>query len=493
MVNYEDMMQRVHTAYLSGKTRNVEFREKQLLALQRCYEENENEMIEALAKDLRRSRQEAKLLEIDVMLNELKILLINLKEWSEPEKPDKPLVNFFDGCYIYHDPYGVVLVLGAWNYPLQLTLVPVAAAIAAGNCVIIKPSEISTNCAKFMYDKLPLYLDNDCYQVVLGGIPETTELLTHKFDYIFYTGSSRVGKVIHAAANKNLTPVTLELGGKSPVYIDSTVDMEVAVKRILWGKFINCGQTCIAPDYVLCNSDVEKEFLETAKRILLEWYGTDPKKSPDLCRIVNRNNFNRLQAILKSGKIAIGGKSDSEELYIEPTILTEVTEFDPAMQEEIFGPILPIFNVSNAYDAIEFIRRRPKPLVLYLFTTEAKIQDLFVNQTSSGAMCINDTVMQYAVEGLPFGGVGDSGMGRYHGKYSFDTFTHKKACLARDYNFLCEKLASGRYPPYSEEKTTWIGFLMKKRHCPIPTKYFTYLLVFCLGIAATVFYRKYYN
>jgi len=491
MTSYDDVLQRANAAFLSGKTRNLEFRRKQLEGLWKMYEECENEMIECLAKDLRRSRQEAMLLEIEVMRNELKGLMVNLKEWSEPEKPDKAFVNALDGVYIFNDPYGVVLVLGAWNYPLQLTLVPVAAAIGAGNCVIIKPSEISPHCAKFMAEKIPKYLDNDCYQVVLGGVPETTELLKHKFDYIFYTGSTKVGQVIHAAANKHLTPVTLELGGKSPVYLDGSVDMEVAAKRILWGKFINVGQTCIAPDYIICSKEVEGKFLEEAKKILLEWYGDDPQRSPDLCRVVSQNHFNRLSALMKAGTIAIGGRTDIDERYIEPTLLVDVKDTDLVMQEEIFGPILPIYNVNNAYDAIEFIKLRPKPLVLYVFTTDAAIQDLFIQQTSSGAMCINDTVMQYAVDGLPFGGVGMSGIGRYHGKYSFETFVHKKACLARTYNVIGEKLASGRYPPYSDQKTTWIAFLMRKRHCPIPTKYLPHILMFVFGILATLGYQRF--
>lgn len=262
MVNYDDEMQKANAAFMSGKTRSLKFREKQLLALQQMYEENETEMLQALEKDLRKHKQEAMLCEIEIMKNELKGLIFHLKEWAGPEQPDKPMVNVLDSMYIFNDPYGVVLVLGAWNYPLQLTMVPVAAAIAAGNCVIIKPSEMATHSAKFMADYLPKYLDTDCYQVICGGVPETTELLKHKFDYIFYTGSTKVGQIIHQAANKHLTPCTLELGGKSPCYIDSTADMDISAKRILWGKFINVGQTCIAPDYILCTKEVEEKFLE---------------------------------------------------------------------------------------------------------------------------------------------------------------------------------------------------------------------------------------
>lgn len=491
MANYDDVMQRANTAFMSGRTRNVAFRKKQLTALQRMYEEQESEMLQALAADLRKSKHESMLCEIEILKNELIGLLHNLDEWTSPEKPDKPLVNALDDVYVFNDPYGVVLVLGAWNYPIQLTLVPVAAAIAAGNCVIIKPSEIAKNATRFMAETLPKYLDNDCYQVVCGGIPETTELLKHKFDYIFYTGSTRVGQIIHQAANKHLTPCTLELGGKSPCYIDNTADIEISTRRILWGKFINVGQTCIAPDYILCTKEMEEKFLAAAKKVMGEWYGDDLKASPDLCRIINQNNFNRLLGFMKSGQVALGGKSDLNELYIEPTILSNVQITDPVMQEEIFGPILPIININNAYDAIEFVKTRPKALVMYVFTTEASIQDLFITQTSSGAMCINDTVMQYCVDGLPFGGVGLSGMGKYHGKYSFDTFVHKKACLVKGFNCLGETLASGRYPPYSERKLWFTSQLMKKRTCPFPTKYFSHVMIFVFGIFATLMFRKY--
>lgn len=265
------------------------------------------------------------------------------------------MVNIMDGVYIYKDPYGVVLVIGAWNYPLQLTLVPVAAAIAAGNCVLIKPSEVAPATSKFIAQMIPKYLDSECFRVIEGGAKETSELLRQKFDYVFYTGSGRVGRIVHQACNENLTPCTLELGGKSPCYIDSTADITIATKRILWGKFINAGQTCIAPDYLLCSKQVQKQFLEEASNILKEWYGANPKDSPDLCRIINQSHFQRLSAMIKGANVAIGGETDSQEKYIAPTILVDVNPDDPVMQDEIFGPILPIINVDNAYDAIRFI------------------------------------------------------------------------------------------------------------------------------------------
>ena len=248
-------------------------------------------MEQALKSDLGRHKQEAQILEIEFLKNDLRNTLMHLDEWAKPEEPAKDLVNIMDKVRIFKDPYGVVLVMGAWNYPLQLTLLPMAGAIAAGNCVVVKPSDVSTACEKFIAEQLPKYLDNECFPVIMGGVKETTELLKQKFDYIFYTGSGRVGKIVYAAATENLTPVTLELGGKSPCYIDSTVDMAITAKRVLWGKLINCGQTCVAPDYVLCTKEVEKKFIEEAKKVLDEWYGSDRQASPDLCRIVNKNHF----------------------------------------------------------------------------------------------------------------------------------------------------------------------------------------------------------
>ncbi|XP_052893091.1 aldehyde dehydrogenase family 3 member B1 isoform X2 [Anopheles moucheti] len=484
-MSFSDVVQQLRTTFNTGKTRDVDFRLNQLNALLRCYEENTNEMANVLAADLRKHKQEAHLLEIEFILNDLRNTLFNLREWVKPEKPEKSLVNMMDGVYIYKDPFGVVLVIGAWNYPLQLTLVPVAAAIAAGNCVVIKPSEVASATAKFIEDVLPKYLSQDCYRVVNGGPKETTELLKEKFDYVFYTGSGRVGKIIHQACSENLTPCTLELGGKSPCYLDSTANIAIAARRILWGKFINAGQTCIAPDYVLCSKQVQKQFIEEARKVLKEWYGTNPKDSPDLCRIINQNHFQRLTSLLKGANVAIGGETDLQDRYISPTILIDVKSTDPVMQDEIFGPILPILNVDNAYDAIKFINSRPPPLVMYIFTLDTKIQDLFVTGTRSGSMCLNDTIMQYAVEALPFGGVGPSGMGSYHGKYSFDTFVHKKSCLTKDFNPIGEKLAASRYPPYSDSKLSFLSTLLKKRQ-GINLHFLPYLLMFGIGVASTL-------
>ncbi|XP_049876615.1 aldehyde dehydrogenase, dimeric NADP-preferring isoform X3 [Pectinophora gossypiella] len=480
--NIAETVQKARDSFNRGVTKPIEWRRKQLQSLLRMYEENQNAMIDALAKDLRRSKMEAVLLEVDYLINDLRNTLHNLNDWVKPVRPPKGLVNILDDVVIYNDPYGVALVIGAWNYPLQLLLLPMSGAIAAGNAVIVKPSELSVHCAQFIAEMLPKYLDNEAVLVVEGGPAETTELLKQKFDYIFYTGGTNVGKIVYEAATKNLTPVTLELGGKSPVYIDNTVDIIVTARRILWGKFINAGQTCIAPDYILCSREVQDKFVEASKKVLKEWYGDDPQKSPDLCRIVNNRHFSRLQALLDASKdkVAVGGNYDPQDKFIEPTILANVSPSDKIMEDEIFGPILPIVPIENAYEAIKFINARDKPLTLYVFSTSASTVASILDNTSSGGVCVNDTVMQMGVDTLPFGGVGNSGIGAYHGKATFDTFTHKKSCLVKNFAAIGEKLGSGRYPPYSDGNLSFIQMLMRKRHPP-SLRFVPYLLAFALG------------
>ncbi|XP_035732764.1 aldehyde dehydrogenase, dimeric NADP-preferring-like isoform X1 [Vespa mandarinia] len=489
-VNYADVVQSARDTFFSGKTRPLEWRIKQLKQMLRMVEECNSEIISALASDLRRSKFESVILEIDFVKQDIKHMLYNIKEYSAPEKPSKAMVNIFDNVEIYKDPYGVVLIIGAWNYPLQLTLVPMIGAIAAGNCVILKPSEIAQATSNILAEIIPKYLDTECYHVITGGISETSELLKQRFDYIFYTGSTNVGKIIREASNKFLTPVTLELGGKSPVYIDNTSNIPIAAKRVLWGKYINAGQTCIAPDYILCSTEVQNKFVNEAKKILKEWYGDNPKESPDFCRIINDNHFQRLMNYLSdSEKIAIGGDYDSTEKYISPTILIDVKPTDKIMQDEIFGPLLPIINVDNAYEAIRFINSRENPLVLYIFSKDKGVRNLIINQTRSGSVCVNDTIIQYSVETLPFGGVGSSGMGAYHGKYTFDTFVHKKGCLIKDYNIIGEKLAGSRYPPYSDTKLNMLLSLVAKRPDIPGIKYLPHLILFGLGVVATIGFK----
>ncbi|XP_059471477.1 aldehyde dehydrogenase family 3 member B1-like isoform X2 [Neocloeon triangulifer] len=488
MSTFSSVVQRAHNAFQSGRTRDVEFRRRTLKQMLRMYEENTNEMLEVLNKDLRKSKQEATVLEVEYLKNDIRSCLAHLDDWVKPEKPSKGLVNMLDQVYLYKEPYGVALVMGAWNYPLQLTLLPMHGAVAAGNCVVLKPSEISPHSAKLIAELIPKYLDQECYQVVLGGVPETTLLLKERFDYIFYTGSTSVGKIVRDAANQHLTPVTLELGGKSPVYLDSTCDIEIATKRILWGKLINVGQTCIAPDYLLCTKQVQEAFIATAKRILPLWFGDRPSESPDLGRIVSDRHFQRLQGLIKNstGRVVIGGEAIADDKFIPPTVIADVAATDPIMQEEIFGPILPIVNVENTYEAIKFINSREKPLALYIFTENTKERQLILNNTSSGGVCCNDVVMHLGVENLPFGGVGNSGIGQYHGKVSFDEFSHIKGCLVRDFGYIGETLGAFRYPPYSDSKIQGLNMLMKKRTFFGVFKYLPKVALFALGAASVL-------
>ncbi|XP_022817475.1 aldehyde dehydrogenase, dimeric NADP-preferring isoform X2 [Spodoptera litura] len=480
--NVAEAVERARDAYNRGVTRPLKWRLQQLKNLLRMYEENQNAMIEALRKDLRRSKMESVMLEVAYLINDLRSIIHNLEDWAKPEKPEKGFVNMLDDVVIYHDPYGVTLVIGAWNYPLQLLLLPMSGAIAGGNAVIVKPSELATACAAFVAETIPKYLDNDAIIVVEGGPQETTELLKQKFDYIFFTGGTSIGKIVYEAAVKNLTPVTLELGGKSPVYIDNTADIMITTKRVLWGKFINAGQTCIAPDYILCTKETQDKFVAAAKKVLQEWYGPEPQKSPDFARIINSRHFSRLQALVDASKdkIAIGGSYDANDKFVELTVLTNVVGSDKIMQDEIFGPILPIVPVENAYEAIKFINERDHPLVLYVFSKQKNIQKLFTDQTRSGSVNINDTIMFYAVESLPFGGVGASGLGAYHGKKTFETFTHKKSCLVKNFSPIGEKLASGRYPPYTDGNLKMLNLLLRKRFGP-SLKFLPYLLCFAVG------------
>ncbi|XP_067213847.1 aldehyde dehydrogenase family 3 member B2 isoform X2 [Linepithema humile] len=448
--------------------------------------ETSADAVAAVASDLRKNKFETFLTEIDYILEEITHTLAHIKEWSATSKPSKGLANLFDSVEIRNDPYGVVLIIGTWNYPIQISLLPLVGAIAAGNCVIIKPSEMSMATSKYLSENFPKYMDTECYHIVTGGIEKTTELLKQRYDYIFYTGSTTVGKIVRDAANVHLTPVTLELGGKSPVYIDNTVDMTMAAKRIMWGKCVNSGQTCIAPDYILCTPEVQDKFIEEARKILKEWYGENPEMSADLARLISDKHYNRLVNFLNgNGKIAIGGNVNPKEKYISPTILIDVKQTDPIMQEEIFGPILPIININDANEAIKFIKSREKPLALYIFSQNKEIISTFLNKTSSGNALVNDTILHCAVETLPFGGVGHSGIGAYHGKYSYDTFTHKKGCLIRNYNKVAESLSQNRFPPYTDKKLTLLRLLLKKRNIPF-MKYLPTLLIFGLGMLTIV-------
>ncbi|NXM27808.1 AL3A2 dehydrogenase, partial [Oxyruncus cristatus] len=450
MERTQHVVARARAAFTSGRSRSLEFRIQQLKALERMVQEKEKQILAALHADLHKSGPNAYSHEILGVLGELALVMEKLPSWAAPQPVKKNLMTMRDEAYINFEPLGVVLIIGAWNYPFVLVMQPLIGAIAAGNAVVVKPSEVSENTAKLVADLLPQYLDQELYPVVTGGVPETTELLTQRFDHILYTGNSAVGKIVMAAAAKHLTPVTLELGGKSPCYIDKDCDLAVACRRITWGKYMNCGQTCIAPDYILCDPSIQSQVVENIKATLQEFYGEDVKSSPDYERIVNKRHFRRVMGLLEGQKIAHGGESDEASCFIAPTILTDVSPDSKVMEEEIFGPVLPIVTVKSVEEAIDFINSREKPLALYVFSNNKKLIRRVISETSSGGLTGNDVLMHSVVPGLPFGGVGNSGMGAYHGRYSFETFSHRRACLIKDLKM--EVVNKLRYPPGSQEK-----------------------------------------
>ncbi|NXW57030.1 AL3B2 dehydrogenase, partial [Eurystomus gularis] len=447
---YAGLVSHLRAAWLSGKTRPMEYRVAQLEALGRFLDEKKQEILEATARDMGKPPFEAEYSEILLCKNELHETLNNLSHWMKDKHVDKNLVTRLDSAFIRKDPYGVVLIISPWNYPIYLLLGPLIGAIAAGNCVVIKPSEISKNTEKLVAEVLSCYLDKDCFAVVTSGVQETTQLLENKFDYIFFTGSPSVGRIIMTAAAKHLTPVTLELGGKNPCYVSDTCDVQNVARRVAWGRFYNAGQTCIAPDYVLCSPEMQEKLVPALREAITEFYGPNPRESPDFGRIIGDKHFERVQTLLRCGRVAIGGQTDVEERYIAPSVLVDVQHSDPIMQEEIFGPILPIVTVSSMDEAIGFINSRERPLVVYAFSSNDKVVNQVLERTSSGGFCGNDTLMHVTLTSLPFGGIGSSGLGMYHGKFTFNTFTHHRGCLHR--NMGLEAINTLRYPPYSQKK-----------------------------------------
>ena len=398
----------------------------------------------ALKKDLGKCSFEAWSTEIGFLTGEISHFVKDLPSMMSPEKVATPLTMQPGASFIYKEPYGVVLVLAPWNYPIQLAFSPLIGAIAAGNRVVIKPSEMTPHCAQVIADVVAQVFSEEEVQVVLGGVEETTQLLKEQFDYIFFTGSTAVGKVVMRAAAEHLTPVTLELGGKSPCLIDESANLAVAAKRVAWGKWMNAGQTCVAPDYVLIPKKLEASFVVEIKKAIEQFYSASPQQSPDFGRIVNERHFDRLVKLMADAEIVCGGQHDRTERFIAPTILRGVSENHPIMQDEIFGPLLPIMTYENFDEAISFIKKRNKPLALYLFTQNKDSEKKVLESVSFGGGCINDTVIHLANSELPFGGVGPSGMGAYHGKLSFETFSHKKAVFKQ--TTMVD--VPVRYPPY---------------------------------------------
>ncbi|MDU4968488.1 MAG: aldehyde dehydrogenase [Staphylococcus epidermidis] len=428
------------------KTKNLKFRKQQLKLLSKNIKNHENELLDALYKDLGKSKVEAYATEIGMLLKSIKLMRKELKNWSKTKQTDTPLYLFPTKSYIKKEPYGTVLIIGPFNYPVQLVFEPLIGAIAAGNTAIVKPSELTPHVAIVIRDIIEDTFDETYVSVVEGGIEETQTLLSLPFDYMFFTGSEKVGKIVYEAAARKLIPVTLELGGKSPVIVDDTANIKVASERISFGKFTNAGQTCVAPDYILVQRKVKNDLIKALKKTITEFYGENIEKSPDFGRIVNQQHFNRLNDLIQIHKdnVVFGGNSSKEDLYIEPTLLDNITNDNKIMKEEIFGPILPIITYDNFDEVLEIIQSKSKPLSLYLFSEDENMTHRVLEELSFGGGAINDTLMHLANPNLPFGGVGSSGIGQYHGKYSFDTFSHMKS-----YTFKSTRLESSLFfPPY---------------------------------------------
>jgi aldehyde dehydrogenase (NAD+) len=436
----------LRATFESGRTRPLAWRKQQLAGLRQMMIEGDAELTEALRQDLGRPSMEAYAADIGHTKAELRHIDKHLDKWMRRTKVRVPLTVAPAKAWVQPEPLGVALIIAPWNYPIQLLIEPMAAALAAGNCVLAKPSELAPACSAVLARLLARYVDNDAVIVVEGGVDDTTALLAERWDHIFFTGSTAVGHVIAEAAAKHLTPTVLELGGKSPTYVHASADLDVAARRIAWGKFLNAGQTCIAPDYVLADRQIRDALVDKLAQQITEFYGSDPKSSASLGRIVNARHLGRLRGLLDkgAGTIAAGGTIDEAERFVAPTITVDPSPDSPIMQEEIFGPILPVLAVDGPAEATAFITARPKPLALYVFANDQGAIDAVVDGTSSGGVCINQTLMHLLPAELPFGGVGDSGTGAYHGKAGFDVFSHRKSVLRKPVKPDLKLL----YPPY---------------------------------------------
>lgn len=436
--------------YDSGATKSLEWRIAHLSALQRLLQEEQEEILAVLAADLGKSTFEAYTSEIALVVADIENTRAHLKNWMKAEKVPLPFIaGVGAAAKVVHEPLGVALIIGAWNYPIMLALGPLVGALAAGNVAVVKPSELAPRSADFIEKAVARYFDPSSVAVVQGGVRETTQLLKQRFDKIFFTGSPPVGRIVMTAAAKHLTPVVLELGGKSPAIVCKDANLEVAATRIAWGKFFNAGQTCVGVDYALVHASLYEEFIDKICESIYTFYGNDPRSSPDLARIVNLPNLERLAGLLSDQTVAHGGQVVSDDLYMAPTVLRDVDPDSPVMQEEIFGPILPVLPFQKVNEAIEFINAHEKPLAAYVFSQDKATQSKILSRVSSGGACVNDTLTQLAVGDAPFGGVGMSGMGAYHGYDGYLAFTHRRTVLTRVTAFD----PSMRYPPYSPTKT----------------------------------------
>lgn len=439
--------------FREGRTRSLAWRREQLGKLADFITTEEEAIQAALHEDLGRHPFETYVAELWPLLLEIADARKHLKAWAAPRHVATPLPLQPASATVTPEPLGVALIIAPWNIPVNLTLAPLVGAIAAGNCAVLKPSELAPATSRVLSERLPRYLDPECFPVIEGAVPETTTLLEQRFDHILYTGGGRVARVVLEAAAKHLTPTTLELGGKSPCIVDDSAKLRVTARRIVWGKFFNAGQVCVAPDYVLVSERNHDALVDALRSEIVEFYGDDPQLSPNYTRIINERHFDRLTSLISDDHVAHGGRVDRDDKYIAPTLLTHVSPEHPVMQEEVFGPILPVLKVRDTDEAIEFVNRRDKPLALYLFAENRRVQEHVLARTSSGGVTLNHTILHISHGGLPFGGVGASGMGAYHGKWGFETFSHMKPVLKKatwvDPTFT--------YPPFSDWKRSAMG------------------------------------
>lgn len=429
MGNFHELIEKQRAFFLQGQTKSVSFRLEMLSKLRNMIKTNEQLLMDTLKQDLNKSEFDSYISEIGIVLEEIRFTMKNLKGWVKPKRVKSSLTGIGSKNYIYPEPYGVALIIAPWNYPFQLSIAPLIGAIAAGNCATIKPSELTPRTSSLIEKLISEHFPKEFIAVACGGVETSTALLNEKFDYIFFTGSVPVGKIIMEAASKHLTPVTLELGGKSPCIVHEDANLKLAAKRIAWGKFINAGQTCVAPDYLFIHKRVKDEFLQLFRDAITDLYGENPIDRGDFTRIVSERHFNRLTSFLSNGSKYFGGRFDQTKLIIEPTVLVDINWEDEVMSDEIFGPILPVMEYEELDSVVAQIRKRPKPLALYTFSESIEVQNFILNNLSFGGGCINDTVFHLSSPYLPFGGVGESGIGAYHGKGSFDVFSHQKSIL----------------------------------------------------------------
>lgn len=455
-MQYKDILQSQKCFYNTNATKDIYFRINQLKYLKFTLIKNEDKLYEALAKDLGKSKFETILTELLSTYTEIDTAIKKLKKWSKRKKVRTNIANFPATSYIITEPLGCCLIISAWNYPYQLSLIPAISAIAAGNTVILKPSEVSANASTLMAEIINNEFEQNFFYVAEGGVEETTELLSLHFDKIFYTGNSIVAKIVAKAAANNLTPVTLELGGKSPAFIDDSCDLKISVQRLVWAKFLNAGQTCVAPDYVLLDKKIEIDFLKELKHNINKYYKTHCSDASNYTRIINEKHFDRIIDLIDKDKIFIGGNIDKENLFISPTIIRNINWEDKIMQEEIFGPLLPIITYDKIEDVIKEVKKKDKPLALYIFSKNKRTINKILEEISFGGGCVNDALMHLSNINLPFGGVGNSGMGSYHGEYGFKNFSHQKAILHK--SFLFE--LSMKYFPYTNKKLSCIKKLL---------------------------------